>query len=617
MCGIGGAIGLHGQDVEPATVEAMMRRLEHRGPDARGAWAAGPAALGFRRLSFVDLDGGNQPLLNESGDVAMVCNGEIYNHRALRSELEGRGHRFRTGTDVEVIVHLYEEVGPRLVDRLEGQFAFAIFDTPRRRLLLARDHFGVCPLFYAFAGDELLFASEIEALLADRRIGRGVDLTALDQVLTFPGLLSPRTIVRDVVSLPAGHLLELHDGEAVLSEFWDLDLPCPGDRAPVSEHGAVDALTAALERAVRLRLDADVPIGYYVSGGLDSAVIALLADAEGRAGHAFSVAFDDPQYDETSHQRQLSAGLRAEGSSALVTPQTVVASLRQVVRHSGCPLKETYNAASLVLSGLAGDAGVPGVLSGEGADELFAGYIGHRFDAMRRRRPQRGVSPQESAVRSDLWGDPDIFYEKDYAAHRLVRRHLYAPDVAAAFPDFDCTREPIVDHTRLKGRHHLDQRCYLDFKLRLVDHLVADHGDRMAMANSVEARYPFLDLEVARVAAALPPDLKLRGLTEKFVLRQVAQRIGVPRRILEREKFHFVAPSSASLLQSGSELVDHLLSPQTIAGQGYFDPRAVEALVARYRAPGFVLDLPYEDDPLAVVLTFGCLVEELGLATLG
>lgn len=620
MCGITGILGMHGQRIDAARAMKMAKSLYHRGPDAYGHWAGDSASFGFTRLSFLDLEGGNQPMFNEDNTIVSVCNGEIYNYRELRSHLQARGHIFNSNTDVEVIGHLFEEYGEEMVHHLEGQFAFAVFDTTTGEAFFARDSFGVCPFYYTEVEGELLFASEVKALLVDDRVDRSVDMTALDQVLTFPGLLSPRSMVAGVHSLPAGHSMWLRNGKLHVEQYWDMEFPERGEHDLSDIEEATDLLQAALEEAVEMRLHADVPIGFYLSGGLDSSIVAMMIKRLGGSErHSFSIGFDDPDYDESVYQQELAKSLHCQVHRKTVRTEDVDELLRRAVLHSECPLKESYNTASLALSGLAKANGVPGVLSGEGADELFAGYVGHRFDKMRAERSGGVIDDgaEEASARLRMWGDESVFYERKYAEHSGMRRSMYSPAMAAGFEEFDCTTSAIVDPTKLAGRHYMDQRSYLDFHLRLTDHLVSDHGDRMVMANSVEGRYPFLQRSVAEIATRLDPELRLNGFTEKFVVRKVAERIGVPASVLNREKFHFVAPSSASLLQSGSELVEHLLAPSTIRHQGFFDPTRVQQLADRYRTDGFRLNLPYEEDLLMPVLTLGCLVEELDLATCG
>ncbi|MBY6263499.1 asparagine synthase (glutamine-hydrolyzing) [Azospirillum sp. 412522] len=620
MCGICGVFRINeGEPVSRAAVEAMTRAIAHRGPDDSGVALFERAALGFRRLSIIDLDTGHQPLANEDETLWLVCNGEIYNHRALRAELAARGHRFRTRTDVEVLLHLYEELGEAMLERLNGQFAFAILDRRRGRLFLARDPFGVAPLFYTVTGGTFLFGSEIKAILAHPGVERRVDMTGLDQVLALPGLVSPRTMFAGIDSLPPGHALVV-DGEGVRSRpYWDLVYPdeaVPAD--PRSEDRFREELAHRLTEAVRRRLQADVPVGAYLSGGLDSSlVVALMRACGAEAVETFSIAFADALLDEREHQRLMAAHLGSRHHEIELDGAGIERRLRTVVRHSECPVRESYNTASFALSAAARAAGVPVVLSGEGADELFAGYVGYRYDAFRRARgPAAPPAPREAELRHRLWGDDSVFYERSLADHEGVRRGLYAAGVADGFEAFEFTQFRLVDPERLKGRHPLHQRAYLDLKLRLGDHLVGDHGDRMLLGNAVEGRFPFLDVEVAELAARMPPDLKLNGFTEKYILKQVARPL-LPAGIVEREKHSFRAPGSPQLLRAGIDWVEDLLSSATIRRHGYFDVAAVEALKAGHRASDMALAGPDEEDLLMIVLTFGLFVEEFDMPRLG
>ena len=620
MCGFAVIFDLHGRGgADRALAEAMTVPLIHRGPDSADGYGDGTAALGFRRLRIIDLEGGEQPMTNEDGSLVLVCNGEIFNYRQLTEELRGRGHVFKSRSDVEVILHLYEEMGDALVDRLDGQFAFALYDRRRRRLLAARDHFGVCPLFHARVGDTVLLASEVKALLEHPDVERRVDLTGLDQLLDFPGLVSPRTLFAGVSSLPAGHLMRLEDGRVEVREYWDLVYPRM-DEAPyldgAGEAELTEDLGERLRDSVRKRLQADVEVGFYLSGGLDSSLIAaLVSDATpGRRRHSFSIGFRQQPMDEAPYQRLMARAVGSRHHPIVFDEDEVLSLLRRSVWHAECPVKETYNTCSMALSRAARDAGVTVVLTGEGADELFAGYVGYRFDEADRGRA--GGDPLAAALEAEarerLWGDPDLFYETDHAALREVKAALYHPELAADLESFECLGEAPVRHDRLQGRHPLHQRSYLDFKLRLADHLVADHGDRMALASSVEARYPFLDLGVVDLARRLPPDLKLRGLEEKYLLRRFASDV-LPPAILEREKFGFHAPGSPHLLRSGCEWVEDLLSTERIRRQGYFNPGVVERLKARYRRPDFELNQPFETDLLTIILTFGLFLEEFDM----
>lgn len=609
MCGFAGLYTPRDPSLPDRHLLARMtEQLVHRGPDDAACHHQPGLGLGVQRLAIIDPAGGAQPIFNEDRSIVLVCNGEVYNHRTLRAELLRRGHRFRAEVDIEVLVHLYEEFGLSLFDRLEAQFAFALYDSRRRLLLLARDPAGIAPLFYAWRANTLLFASEIKALLEHPLVDRRIDLTGLDQVVTLPGPVSPHTLFAGVRSLVPGHYLLMRDGDPVDRAYWDLDYPPAAD----IDGGAaadIDDLAERLRAAVGTRLSADVPVGLYLSGGLDSSLIAALASDFDRAEgggrrHAFSIGFAVPEIDESGQQSLLANNFGLVHHRHIFTADDIEAGLRRAVRHAEAPLKESYNTCSLTLSGLVQKNGLKVVLTGEGADELFGGYVGYRLDGARTATDDCTLDGAlEREWRERLWGDASFFYEKDYAAFDELKAALYAPALAARLPDFACTGGCIVDPARLRGRHPVHKRSYVDFKLRLADHLLADHGDRVGYANSVEARYPFLDRAVIDWVRNTPPQWLLRDGWEKYPLRLVAARY-LPAAIAKRRKFGFVAPSSAVLLQQRIEWAEDYLSHARIAAAGFFDAAAVERLKAQYRKPGFSLTTTFDTDLLMIVLTF-------------
>ncbi len=618
MCGFTGSIDLRAERLADRDLLVRMTdQLVHRGPDSAGFFVEDEVGLGFRRLAIIDLATGDQPMFNEDGSVVLLCNGEIYNWRALRQELEERGHVFATNSDVEVLVHLYEESGGEFLGRLSGQFAFVIYDRRSKLLLFARDPFGVVPLYYTVVDGLFLFASEIKALLAHPAVPREVDLTGLDQVLCLPGVVSPRTLFKGIASLQSGHRLVVRAPRVEVSEYWDLDYPLAGDLAydrPEDDYrGRVREL---LEEAVRCRLQADVPVGLYLSGGLDSSLVAALAHGIRGAGqHTFSISFTEPDIDEGRYQRLMVERLRSRHHDILFDWSEIAGRLTDMVYHCECPVRESYNTCSMALSEAARREGVKVILGGEGADELFAGYPGYRFDRLGRRRgggPHGPNAFRERELRERLWGDPDLFYETDLYAFREVKTALYSAALGAALPTFDCAGFPLVNLDRLRGRDPLHQRSYLDLKLRLADHLLADHGDRMALANSVEGRYPFLDRDLVGFLREVPPDLKLRGFTEKYLLKRVAADL-VPAEIIEREKFGFRAPGMPYLLRQGIDWIDDHLSDARIRRQGYFNPETVRSLRQRNLESDDGFNPLFETDLLMVVLTFSMLCDLFGL----
>lgn len=620
MCGIAGSMALRkGTAVDPSVLARMTRAVLHRGPDSEGVFFEDGLGLGFRRLSINDLDGGSQPMFSEDGNAVMVCNGEIFNHRQLRAELLAKGHRFRTDCDVEVLVHLYEEEGTDLLRRLNGQFAFAIYDRSLRRLFLARDHVGILPLHYAQTRDHFVFGSEAKSVLEHPGVGRTVDLTGLDQVLTFPGLVSPRTMFEGVSSLRAGHYLLVHEHTVQEFPYWDLTYPRAGELVPEPDEYYVEKLRDLLTEAVRRRLSADVPVGFYLSGGLDSSLIAGLVGELVPPADSFSITFPEADIDESGYQRLMAQKVSSRHHEREFTTADIAEGLRRMVLHAETPVKETYNTCSLALASLARESGTTVILTGEGADELFGGYVGYRFDRLGRgggRSADPLADALEDDVRRRLWGDSSVFYERRYHAWREAKLGLYSAGVREAFREVDCLRFPPVDPAGLAGRDPLDQRSYLDFRLRLSDHLLSDHGDRMAMAHSVEARYPFLDREVVEFATSVPGHLKVHPLGEKYVVRQAAQGL-VPPEIIDREKFGFRAPGSPALLRADIEWINDMLSPSRIERQGFFDPKAVERLRVRSLTDGFEIHPHYGDDLLLVVLTFGILLDTFALADHG
>jgi asparagine synthase (glutamine-hydrolysing) len=595
----------------------MSSTLIHRGPDAEGFFVDGSIGLGFRRLSIIDLAGGDQPICNEDNSIVLMCNGEIYNHRSLRDELEQKGHVFRTQSDVEVLLHLYEEEGKGFLNKLNGQFAFVIYDKRDRSLFLARDHVGINPLFYTISNGTLIFASEIKAILEHPLVVREVDLTGLDQILSFPGVVSPRTMFKGIESLPNGHFISVKNGDISVREYWDLDYPLAGELdydKPESYY--VDGLKGRLEQAVKYRLQADVPVGFYLSGGMDSSLIAALIRqvSNGEERQSFSISFADKEICESIYQRMMADHVQSYHHEIAFDWSQISERLRDMIYHCECPVKETFNTCSLALSASAKASGIKVVLAGEGADELFAGYVGYRFDQLGLRNGEEDnyETLLEGELRERLWGDRDFFYEVDQYPLRDVKGALYSAQVNTRFDDFECLNFSLVQKARLRGRHFIHRRSYLDFKLRLSDHLLSEHGDRMALANSVEARYPFLDIDLVEFARTIPPELKLNGFTEKYIIKRVAEDL-VPAQIINREKFGFRAPGSPYLLQQNIEWINDLLSYERIKRQGYFNENLIEQLKKQYSRPGVKLHPHLESDLLMIVLTFGIFLDTFSM----
>jgi len=610
-------LGREQSPVNPSVIEKMTDTLTHRGPDGTAHLHEPPVSLGFTRLSIIDLAGGMQPLTNEDDSLVLICNGEIFNYIELRGELEKRGHAFKTRTDVEVILHLYEEHGKDFLNKLNGQFAFVLYDKRKGQLFCARDHFGIIPFFYTVANGYFVFGSEIKAILAHPAVEKSLDLVGLDQVYTFPGLVSPRTMFKNVRSLENGHCLTIDRSGAINdAKYWDLDYPAAGEEQyDQPETYYVEKLDDLLDASIRLRLRADVPVGFYLSGGLDSSLIAakLKQLTPGISRYSFSIDFPEKSTSESFYQRLVAGSVDSVHSEKLFLDADVIDLLPRTIYHCECPLKESYNTASFALSRLVRSRNLKVVLSGEGADELFAGYVGYKFDRLRQMMNTRveANKQEEDDLRRKLWGDENFFYEKNYWAFGREKKTLYSGRLNEAFDEFDCLNHYVVDPAMLNGRDVLHKRSYVDYKLRMADHLISDHGDRMAMANSVEARYPFLDKNIAEFACTIPPNLKLKDLQEKYILRKIARDI-VPREVLNREKFGFVAPPSTNLLKRNHAYINDILSYDTISRQGIFDPDEVERLKKRYAAEGFRLNLPFENDMLITAITLGVFLDQFG-----
>lgn len=591
----------------------MANAIAHRGPDEMSCFVEGNVGLGIRRLSIVDVLNGHQPFFNANKSVVLICNGEIFNYRELRAELEAKGYTFTTHCDVEVLVHLYTEYGIAFLPRLNGQFAFAIFDKTNNCIFLARDQFGICPLFYTLLDGAVVFASEIKAITRHPLVKKAVNLEGLDQVLTFPGNVSPVTMFKDIFSLSPGHYMLITENKVSVEQYWDLIYPDEPGMYMKPESYYMEELEHLLLKSVKYRLNADVPIGFYLSGGLDSSLIgALMKSLTPHVNYpSFSIGFpSDKGMDERQYQQKMISHLKTDGYEILFDSAAVQNKLQQAVWASECALKESYNTCSLVLSEAVRDKGIKVILSGEGADEFFGGYVGYRFDQQRKQQiAEKDIEELlEEECRVKLWGDPDFFYEKNYYEFAGVKQHLYSEKLRNQFYQFDAVRNLVFNKERIKNRHVLHKRSYVDLKLRLSDHLIADHCDRAAYANSVEGRFPFLDVELIEFVKTIPPGLKLKGFTEKYILKSIAAKY-IPESIINRQKFGFIAPGSPSLLQSNIEWINDLLSYEQVKRQGYFNPDTVEMLKNRYRQPGFALNLPFESDLLIVVITFNIFLD--------
>ncbi len=616
MCGICGFVRYNRQVLreDGRVIENMNNKLFHRGPDAQRTLLFENVALGFSRLSIIGLENGMQPIYNEDQSIVLICNGEIFNFIELKKLLRIKGHSFKTESDVEVIIHLYEEYGMDFLNKLNGQFAFALYDKNTKTLFCVRDQMGIIPFFYTFVEDTFIFGSEIKAILEHPLVVGEVDVVGLDQVFTFAGLISPRTMFKNIKSLENGHFLSINDqGEVIKKEYWDLVFP-EGEIGldGKSESYYMNRLEELFDTSINLRLRSEVPFGYYLSGGLDSSMIAMKVNQflpELRK-EAFSIDFVDSQISETPYQVLIAREGNANLNKKTFFFDDISQRLQQVIYHCECPLKETYNTASLSLSESVRRKGIKVILSGEGSDELFAGYVGYRFDKMRAMNMVQNSSNSllEENIRNKIWGDKSFFYERNFSEFDKVKRDLYSTGINSSFEEINCLNYYVINKSRLNGRDIVNKRAYVDYKLRLVDHLVSDHGDRMALANSVEVRYPFLDKDFIEFSTQVPSKLKLKDFTEKYILKNMASRF-VSKSVVEREKFGFVAPGSPYLIKKNIEYINDILSYDSIKKQGYFNPDQIEKLKNTYKRDGFTISAPFESDLLITIITFGIFLD--------
>jgi len=617
MCGIAGIVDGRRRP-ERAELDSMIGTLQHRGPDAFGVQLCGDAGLAHARLSIIDLSGGGQPMCNEDGTVWITFNGEIYNYVELRKILEDRGHVFRTRSDTEVIVHAFEEYGPASVEMFNGQFAFAIWDARARTLFLARDRFGKKPLYFALKHGRFIFGSEMKAVLADPSVGRAIDPRALRQILTFWYPVPPRTIFTEVSELPPGHHLLYKDGSYQVASYWRPEYSEPQERRSEADYG--EELRALLIDAVRLRmLRADVPVGAYLSGGIDSAVItSMITRYTDVPLKTFSVGFEDPEFDERPFQRSTVEylGIR-DHHTTVCRAEDIGRVFPEVIWHVEQPIVRTAPAPLFLLSQLVRAHGYKVVLTGEGSDEVLGGYdifkeakirrfMARRPDSQARPRLLKRLYPYMPALQSQ---SPEylraFFHARPEDLANPFFSHLPRWELTSRLGVF--LSDDVVEATR--GYRPQDdlaaqlpaafgqwdpfcQAQYLETAGLLPGYILSSQGDRMQMAHSVEGRCPFLDYRIADFAGRLPPHVKMKVLNEKYVLKKAAgdlippvlqTRPKQPYRSMEIPSFFDTARKRARF-----DYVDDLLSQDAVKNSGLFNPGAVARLVDKARTGGAI-----------------------------
>lgn len=608
MCGIAGMVAVRPGAEGPhrELLARMIGAMRHRGPDEFGIYRDGRAGLAHARLSIIDLVSGQQPLANEDENVWLVFNGEIFNYVELRGELIERGHRFRTKSDTEVIVHAYEEWGVDAFDRFNGQWAVALYDRRTGELVLSRDRYGVRPLYYVEQDGRVYFASEIKSLFAASEVSAEFDPEGLSQVFTFWAPIAPRTVWKGVRKLEPGHVRIYRDGQVQDRAYFRPSYT--ETRAFKSIDEATEAVREKLLDAVKLRmLRADVPVGSYLSGGLDSSLVAALGKrAVGESFNTFSVRFEDAEFDETPYQRAMVEHIGTTHHEVVVSRADIARVFPEVIYHAERPILRTAPAPLFLLSKLVREKNIKVVLTGEGADEMFAGYDLFREAKVRRfwaRQPKSELRPKlldrlypylarspvrQKAMAKQFFGkdleraaEPGFSHTTRWSTASALKR-LFSSQVHEATAGRDLVGE-LLD--ALPPEFHtwtpLAQDQYLECHTLLASYLLSAQGDRMLMAHSVEGRFPFLDREVIALANALPHTYKLNVLDEKHVLKRVGKEL-LPPSILARPKQPYRAPDGPSFFgEHAPGWVDEVTNPQAVASAGVFEPKAVEQLITK------------------------------------
>jgi asparagine synthase (glutamine-hydrolysing) len=610
MCGICGALNFDARPVDAESISAMIAAIRHRGPDDCGVFIDAALGLGHARLSIIDLTGGHQPMQSRDRNLTITFNGEIFNYLELRAELEQRGHRFATTSDTEVILHLYEEEGEQCVHRFNGQWAFAIWDRRNQKLFLSRDRMGVRPLFYTETPSGFRFASEIKALFTDPSLTAEIDLCALDQVFTFWSTIPPRTPFKNVHQLPPGCSLAVDRNGLRVRRYWSLSFPESGDIFPDEKEELAAKLRELLFDATRIRLRSDVPVGAYLSGGIDSTVTtALAASIVGDRLCSFSIAFNDSEFNEARFQLEASTFLKTDHSSFECSSVDIANVMPQVVWHCEQPILRTAPSPMFLLSKLVRDSGFKVVLTGEGADEILGGYDIFKETKIRRfwardlsshMRPlllkrlypyMDGLQRQSLAYLRHFFRVSERDLASPFFSHlprwELTARLklLYSSEVTDQLRDYDALSDLAAQlPAEFSSWHSFNQAEYLEATGLLPGYILSSQGDRMAMAHSVEGRFPFLDHRVVEFASRLSPDLKMKALCEKYLLKQASAQF-VPSSILKRSKQPYRAPEGKCFFgKHAPEYAEELLSLDALKRSGIFDPSALALLVEKFKS---------------------------------
>ena len=604
MCGICGIVNFESDPVDRAVIERMTGALAHRGPDDAGYFVDGPVGLGHRRLSIIDLSGGRQPIFNEDRSAAIVFNGEIYNYRDLAPVLTAAGHTFKTRSDTETILHAYEEYGDDCVQRLRGMFGFAIWDRAKRRLLLARDRLGVKPVYYYRNSRFLAFASEIKSLLEIPSIPREVDPESLDMYLSLRYVLGPRTMFKNIFRLQPGHILVADDEGVRTTKYWDIDYPDPEPRSP---EYLLERFRELLDESVRLRLIAEVPLGVFLSGGLDSSAVAAFMTKIRRAPvETFSVGYAESAFSELPHARRVAKHLKSVHHEVLVSSEDFFDTLPTLVWHEDEPTAWPSSVALYFVARLAREH-VSVVLTGEGSDETLAGYTRYAFSLKNaaidqlyrrlvsepvRRRLRRSIADSgllNATFRRKLahtflardgnsWSS--FYFDNFFSAFSQEdQAGLLTDDTAARLTDNAAYRN-VMEYWDASSGDLLRRMLYADVKTYLVELLMKQ--DNMSMAASVESRVPFLDHDLVEFAMGIPQSFQVRGLAGKRILKKAVTDL-LPDSVINQRKLGFPTPWSAWLKGARLNTISSLLLEPRSIDRGLFKQAAIECLFGEHR----------------------------------
>ena len=624
MCGIAGFINHRKSLAEAESIlNLMMTRIHHRGPDDCGLYLEPSMGMGNVRLSIIDLSGGDQPLSNEDGSLWIVYNGEVFNYIELREELIKKGHRFKTQSDTEVILHMYEEYGTDGLQYLNGQFAFAIWNNLKKECFFARDRAGIRPLFYSEVNSTLIFGSEIKSIFEFPGIKKHFSPEALKETFTFWTTLSPRTLFDGVYELPPGHYAHYKNGRLEIKKFWSLRYATTSTRFNGTAADALDQFRYLLSDSVELRLRSDVPVAAYLSGGLDSsATTALIRKVAPGHLNTFSIGFADNVFDETKYQNEVSQYFQTNHKSIICSANNIAEWFPKVIWHSEIPLLRTSPAPMLGLSKLVHDNGIKVVITGEGADEALAGYNIFKETLIRQfwaRQPKSRIRPMllkklypylpnishaSQGILRMFFGYQLEETDSPVYSHMLrwhntsnIQKH-FTTELNDYLEDYD----PVFEYAEMlrpevEGISSLAKAQLIETNIFMSGYLLSSQGDRMAMANSVEGRYPFLDYRLLEFAASLPDEFKLKGMNEKFLLKEL-MRDELPKSVLKRPKQAYRAPILDAFL--GSKIPDYvsdLLSADRIKESEVFNPESVSNLIHKIKTT----QIPSEVDNMALV----------------